>query len=57
MTIGLWEITQHAARQWVNLFSEKSYVVTSREQALKEPSSFGAAILQDVVLDEPEAAR
>ena len=57
MTIGLWEIAQHAARQRVKLFSEKSHVVTSREQALKEPASFGAAVLQDVVLDEPEAAR
>src|SRR5579863_6331425 len=57
MTIGLWEITEHAARQRIKLFSEKSHVVTPREQTLKEPASFGAAVLQDIVLDEPEAAR
>src|SRR5689334_3661645 len=57
MTVGLREITEHAARREIDLLAEKSHVVAAREQAIKKCAGFGAAALQDVGLDEPETTR
>jgi hypothetical protein len=49
MTIGLWEISQHAAGQRIELFSEQTNVIAARDQALKELPGVRKAPLQDVI--------
>src|SRR5262249_32559172 len=57
VTIGLREIAQHAASQRIELLREQADVIAAGEQAGKELARFRIAALQDVVVDEPEAAR
>jgi hypothetical protein len=57
VTVRLWEVSQHTPSQRIELFGEQANVVTVREQTLEQLSRFCIAALQDVIVDEPEAAR
>jgi hypothetical protein len=56
MTISLWEISQHAAGQRIDLFREQADVIAARKQTIEQPARLRIAALQNVIVDEPEAA-
>ena len=57
VTVGLRKIAQHAASQWIELFGEQTDIIAAREQTVEQPPSFRIAALQNIVVDEPKAAR
>ena len=53
---GLRKIPQHPAGERIDLFSEQPHVVAAGHQTIKHLPRFHMAALQDVIIDEPEAA-
>jgi hypothetical protein len=57
VAIGLRKIAKHAAGQWIDLFSEQTYVIAAGEQTVEQLPRFRIAVLQYVIIHEPKAAR
>src|SRR5262249_9583587 len=57
VAIGLRKIAQHPTGERVDLLGQQTHVVAAREQTVEQLASFGVAALQDVIVDQPEAAR
>jgi hypothetical protein len=56
MAVRLGKITEHPASQRVKLFGEQADVIASCQQSIEKVAGFVITTLQDVVIDEPEAA-
>jgi len=57
VAIGLRKIPQHAAAPRIELFGEQAHVIAAREQTVEQLAGVRIAVLQYVIVDEPEAAR
>ena len=51
------KIAEHAPGPGIEFFREQAHVVAAREQTGEKAARFAIAILQQVIVDEPEAAR
>jgi hypothetical protein len=56
MAVGLREIAQHPTCAWIELLGQKTDVVAARHEPLEKSPRLRVPSLQDVVIDEPEAA-
>src|ERR1700747_552396 len=56
MAVGLWEIAQHPTCARVELLGQKAAVVAARHEPLEKSPRLRVPSLQDVVVDQPEAA-
>jgi hypothetical protein len=57
VTIGLRKVAQHAAGRGIDLFREQAHVIATRQQTGEQLARLLIAALQDVIVDQPEAAR
>lgn len=56
VAVGLWKISQHAPCCRIELFGQQADVIAAREQTIEQRPCFRVTALQNVVVDEPEAA-
>ena len=56
MTISLREIAQHAAAQRIDLLRQQADVIAARQQPIEQLAGVLVPTLQDVIVDQPEAA-
>jgi hypothetical protein len=57
VAVGLRKVAQHAAGYRIQLFGEQADVIAAREQTIEQTPRFRITALQDVMVDEPKAAR
>src|SRR3979490_269741 len=52
----LWEVSEQALRHRVILLAEQAEVITQRKQPVEKRARIREALLQDIGIDQPEAA-
>jgi len=57
MAVGLRKIAQHTASERIIFLGEQSHVVAAREEAIEQLAGLNVAALQNVIVDQPKAAR
>src|SRR5262249_8749858 len=56
VAIGLGKVAQHPPSERIKLLRQQAHVIAARKQAIEQSTRFRATALQDVIVDEPEAA-